>query len=71
MNPVCFHWVLVREKTVEGKSNLMSEDGKNWYPASYVGFAESNFNVAVHLTPDEVIRRNVLPVSVWCATDKT
>lgn len=40
-------------KTVEGKSNLMSEDGKNWYPASYVGFAESNFNVAVHLTPDE------------------
>ena len=43
-------------KTVEGKSNLMSEDGKNWYPASYVGFAESNFNVAVHLTPDESYR---------------
>lgn len=40
-------------KTVEGKSNLMSEDGKNWYPASYVGLAESNFNMAVHLSPNK------------------
>lgn len=37
--------------TIEGKSNLMSEDGRNWYPASYAGFAGYNFNIAANLTP--------------------
>ncbi len=36
---------------VEGKSNLMSDDGKQWFPASYVGFENANFNVAAHLSP--------------------
>lgn len=38
---------------VDGKSNLMSEDGKTWFPASYVGFENANFNIAAHLTPAE------------------
>lgn len=36
---------------VDGKSNIMSADGKQWYPASYVGFENANFNVAAHLSP--------------------
>lgn len=39
--------------TVEGKSNLMSEDGITWYPASYAGFSNQNFNIAVNLEPTE------------------
>lgn len=39
--------------TTEGKSNLMSENGRVWYPASYIGFANANFNIALHLSPAE------------------
>ena len=36
---------------LDGKSNLMSENGKDWYPISYVGYENTNFNIAAHLTP--------------------
>lgn len=38
---------------VEGKGNLLSEDGKTWYPASYAGLSGCNFNIALDLTPQE------------------
>lgn len=38
---------------VEGKSNLMSENGREWYPASYAGFSNTSFNIAANLTPSE------------------
>jgi len=37
--------------TVEGKSNLMSDDSRTWYPASYMGASNINFNIAAHLSP--------------------
>lgn len=37
--------------TEEGKSNLMSENGVTWYPASYAGFSNQNFNIAMNLEP--------------------
>lgn len=38
--------------TTDGKSNLMSEDGVTWFPASYAGFENANFCVAAHLKPN-------------------
>lgn len=37
--------------TIDGKSNLMSSDGHDWYPASYAGFSGYNFNIAANLVP--------------------
>lgn len=37
----------------EGKSNLMSQNGRDWYPASYVGISNKSFNIAMNLTPSK------------------
>lgn len=37
--------------SIDGKSNLMSLDGREWFPASYAGFESTNFNVAAHFAP--------------------
>lgn len=38
--------------TIDGKSNLMSSNGREWYPASYAGFSGSNFNIVANIEPD-------------------
>lgn len=38
---------------VEGKGNIVSMDGKEWYPASYLGMDTGNFNISVHLSPTD------------------
>lgn len=36
---------------IDGVSNLMSLDGSEWFPTSFAGFEDANFNVAAHLSP--------------------
>lgn len=36
---------------VEGKGNIVSTDGKEWYPATYLGMDTGNFNISIHLSP--------------------
>lgn len=36
---------------VNGKGNIFSTDGKEWYPATYLGIGNNNFNMAIHLSP--------------------
>lgn len=37
--------------SVEGKGNIISTDGKDWYPATYIGMSTGNFNISMHLSP--------------------
>lgn len=36
---------------VEGKGNLISTDGKVWFPATHIGISTGNFNISMHLSP--------------------
>lgn len=36
---------------IDGVSNIMSLDGSEWFPTSFAGFEDANFNVAAHLSP--------------------
>ena len=36
--------------SVDGKGNIISMDGKEWYPANYEGI-DGNFNISIHLSP--------------------
>lgn len=36
---------------ISGKGNLFSSDGKEWFPATYLGLVNNNFNIAIHLSP--------------------
>ncbi len=46
---------------VNGKGNLISMDGKEWYPASHQGLDQGNFNISVHLSPSTAVEQ--MPVS--------
>lgn len=37
---------------VNGKGNLVSTDGKEWYPLTHIGM-NGNFNIAMHLSPGD------------------
>lgn len=36
---------------VAGKGNMVSEDGKEWYPATLLGATDGNFNIAFRVEP--------------------
>ncbi len=38
-------------KPINGKGNLMSVDGKEWFPATHQGLSGGNFNISIHLSP--------------------
>lgn len=39
---------------LDGKGNIISMDGKEWYPATYMGVEAGNFNISIHLSPSDV-----------------
>lgn len=38
--------------SVDGKGNIISMDGKEWYPVNYEGI-DGNFNISIHLSPSD------------------
>lgn len=38
-------------KQYSDKANIMSSDGREWIPASFLGFSEGNFNITLHVNP--------------------
>lgn len=50
---------------INGKGNLISEDGKNWYPASHIGFETGNYNISLHLSPSQTEEETATGYNVY------
>lgn len=53
-----------------GKANVMSTDGREWAPASFLGFNNGNFNITLHVNPSNTEEQLPVGYNVWRNAEK-
>ena len=52
-------------RQANSKANVMSTDGREWVPASFLGFDEGNFNITLHVNPSTSEEAAPVAYNVW------